>query len=172
MGPAGHSRTYGKPDNGTILKTPILDRIATVGLETVVQDIAASFTKAGLTSRTNATAAASVAAANKVTIRGTVHLTEIYVSVRWLWLVFPSALVALGVVFLGLTMLTNRRQGLRLWKSSILAILFHGLEGVPGEDEDEDDKFATASRLDRAARGMEVSLEVVEWRKGLVLNCS
>jgi hypothetical protein len=101
-----------------------------------------------------------------------VRLTEIYVSVRWLWLVFPSALVALGVVFLGLTMLTNRRRGLRLWKSSILAILFHGLEGFIGEDEDEDDRFATASRMDRAARGMEVSLEVVERRKRLVLNCS
>ncbi|KAL2858633.1 hypothetical protein BJX68DRAFT_262184 [Aspergillus pseudodeflectus] len=110
--------------------------------------------------------------ANTATIRGTVRLTEIYVSVRWLWLVFPSALVALGLVFLGLTMLTNGRRGLRLWKSSILAILFHGLEGFMGEDEDEDDRFATDSRMDRAARGMEVSLEVVERRKGLVLNCS
>ncbi|KAL2795844.1 hypothetical protein BJX66DRAFT_336552 [Aspergillus keveii] len=84
-GPSNIPETYGKPDNGAILKTPILDRIATVGLETVVQNIAASFTKAGLTSRTNATAAAaSVAAANTATIRGTVRLTEIYVSVRWL----------------------------------------------------------------------------------------
>ncbi|CEN61556.1 hypothetical protein ASPCAL08210 [Aspergillus calidoustus] len=171
-GPSDIPETYGKPDNGAILKTPILDRIATVGLETVVQNIAASFTKAGLTSRTNATAAASAASANTATIRGTVRLTEIYVSVRWLWLVFPSALVALGLVFLGLTMLTNGRRGLRLWKSSILAILFHGLEGFMGEDEDEDDRFATDSRMDRAARGMEVSLEVVERRKGLVLNCS
>jgi hypothetical protein len=171
-GPSDIPETYGKSDNGAIFKTPILDRIATVGLETVVQNIAASFTKAGLTSRTNATAAASAAAANTATIRGTVRLTEIYVSVRWLWLVFPSALVALGLVFLGLTMLTNGRRGLSLWKSSILAIFFHGLEGFIGQDEDEDGRFATDNRMDRAARGMEASLEVVERRKGLILNCS
>ncbi|RDW64467.1 DUF3176 domain-containing protein [Aspergillus mulundensis] len=143
--------------------TPFLDRIAMVGLEEVVGNVAASFTKAGLTARgQNGT---------KVMVPGTMSSMEVYVSVRWQWLIFPAALVVMALVFLALTITVNRRQGLRLWKSSVLALLFHGLEGVRWEDECYSQNLAIASQMDLTAQEVKVKLEALNQRRGLVLNC-
>ena len=56
---------------------------------------------------------------------GTVWKTETIIRVRWGWLLLPGTLVVLMVVFLGATMFQSARQ--RVWKSSSLAMLFHGL---------------------------------------------
>ncbi|KAL4908708.1 hypothetical protein BDW74DRAFT_173940 [Aspergillus multicolor] len=164
--------TFDNSTTGTIIKTPILDRIATVGLEAVVRNVAASFTKAGLTARgttnhTNSTSHYTAAAM----VPGTVRTAEVYVSVQWPWLIFPSALVAMAVVFLALTVLVNRRRGLRLWKSSVLALLFHGLEGLRWDDEVYSERLLTSSQMDLAAQDVKVKLEVLDRRRGFVLNC-
>ncbi|KAL4915661.1 hypothetical protein BDW62DRAFT_203421 [Aspergillus aurantiobrunneus] len=101
-------------DNENIWK--ILD----AGLEPIVSNVAASFTKAAFE-------------ASEFTVDGTVFASEVYVSVDWVWLVLPAAVVALGIVFLLLTIATNYRQRIDLWKSSIIAVVFHGLGDVEHE---------------------------------------
>lgn len=51
-----------------------------------------------------------------------------YVRVRWEWLIMPLSIVLLSMLFLVLTVAQNR-NGDHRFKSSILAALFHGLEG-------------------------------------------
>ena len=104
---------------------PSVARIISKGLERVMRDVAASFTKAGLE------------ASNFTADNGTVFVSEVYVSVDWAWLVLPGALVMIGIVFLVLTILANRQQRLFLWKSSILPVLFHGLADGEGRGEGE-----------------------------------
>ncbi|KAL8724542.1 MAG: hypothetical protein Q9181_006779 [Wetmoreana brouardii] len=60
---------------------------------------------------------------------GTATYLEIYMHVRWGWLAFPIALLGLTVVFLASTMIDTARCHIPAWKSSPIALLFHGLEG-------------------------------------------
>ncbi|KAL3467196.1 hypothetical protein BJX64DRAFT_192179 [Aspergillus heterothallicus] len=136
-------------------RVPLVERISAVGLELVMGNVAASFTRAGLL-------------ASRASVPGTVRSAEVYVDVQWLWLVLPAALVVLGTVFWVLTMAINRYQRLRLWKSSVLALLFHGLESVPRYEEG--DWYAAASRMDQTAQGLAVKLDVLDQRKGLMLH--
>ena len=53
---------------------------------------------------------------------------------RWEWLAFPVALIVSSVAFLILTILETRRRNLPLWKSSMLATLYHGVEDVLVDD--------------------------------------
>ncbi|KAJ0417816.1 hypothetical protein BJY00DRAFT_315607 [Aspergillus carlsbadensis] len=136
-------------------RVPLVERISAVGLEYVMTNIAASFTKAGLM-------------ASRATVAGTVRTAEVYVDVEWLWLILPVALVALGTIFWLLTMAINRHQRLRLWKSSVFALLFHGLDNVP--QYEEQDRYAKASNMDQTAQGLAVKLDVLEQRKGFMLH--
>jgi hypothetical protein len=136
-------------------RVPLVERISAVGLEYVMTNVAASFTKAGLM-------------ASRTTVAGTVRTAEVYVDVEWWWLILPAALVALGTIFWLLTMAINRHQRLRLWKSSVLALLFHGLEIVPRYEEH--DRYAKASNMDQTAQGLAVKLDVLDQRKGFMLH--
>lgn len=54
-------------------------------------------------------------------------IPTVVVHVNWPWLTYPAALSVSGGVFLTLVMcLSNERRGI-IWKSSSLALLFHGL---------------------------------------------
>lgn len=61
---------------------------------------------------------------------GIAHKTETYVRVIWAWMVLPCSLVGLSIIFLVATMMKNQSKSALAWKSSSLALLFHGLEGV------------------------------------------
>ncbi|KAL2839515.1 hypothetical protein BJY01DRAFT_250469 [Aspergillus pseudoustus] len=136
-------------------RVPLVERIGAAGLEFVMDNVAASFTKAGLVAST-------------ATVAGTVRTAEVYVHVEWWWLILPAALVVLGTVFWLLTMAINRHQRLRLWKSSVLALLFHGLDSVP--QYEEQDRFATASKMDQTAQSLPVKLDISDQRKGFMLH--
>lgn len=56
---------------------------------------------------------------------GTAWKMETFIHVRWAWLTLPILVVLMGVVFLLSAIIRTRR--LAGWKSSILAVLFHGL---------------------------------------------
>jgi len=60
---------------------------------------------------------------------GTAWKMETFIHVRWGWLILPILVVLMGVVFLLSAIIRTRR--LAVWKSSILAILFHGLGDHP-----------------------------------------
>ncbi|KAL2832742.1 hypothetical protein BJY01DRAFT_253764 [Aspergillus pseudoustus] len=144
---------------------PQIKRIRTVGLEESMRRIAASYTKRALM-------------ATNTTVSGTIYNAEVYVSVEWWWIILPAALTVLGLVFLGATIFMNHRRGLKLWKTSILAVLYHGLTRFRADDGDvyqevrdeDDDAHATVSRMEKMARGVRVRLAPVDEKKGLMLD--
>ncbi|KAJ9603954.1 hypothetical protein H2200_011476 [Cladophialophora chaetospira] len=58
---------------------------------------------------------------------GVVYITETCIHVQWAWLSLPAALLFLAAIFLGITIFTSRAAQPK-WKSSALALLFHGLD--------------------------------------------
>lgn len=69
---------------------------------------------------------------------------------------FPAVLTVMGVVFFILTMMINGGQRLDLWKSSILAVLFHGLDDM-GKREAEI-PCARVGQMEEVAEQMMVKL--------------
>ena len=67
---------------------------------------------------------------NETTAIGTTSKMETYVHVRWAWLGLPIGLLILSTIFLIITMITSKRRGFAIWKTSSLAMLFHGLDGI------------------------------------------
>ncbi|KAK0102987.1 hypothetical protein ONS96_005600 [Cadophora gregata f. sp. sojae] len=63
-------------------------------------------------------------------VEGVAYQNETYVHVQWVWLVLPAGLVATSTLFLCATMLKSKKKSALAWKSSSLALLFHGLDGV------------------------------------------
>lgn len=59
---------------------------------------------------------------------GQVWETQTCVYVNWSWLGLPAGLLLLTIVFLCLTMLKTRSRQARVWKSSVFAVLFSGLD--------------------------------------------
>lgn len=57
---------------------------------------------------------------------GIAWTSETYVHVRWAWFAFPATLVLLAAFFLLGTILETSYREILVWKSSNLALLFHG----------------------------------------------
>lgn len=70
---------------------------------------------------------------SNTTIIGQAGRSEVYIRVSWLWITLPALLVAAGAAFLILAMLETKRRGECVWKTSELALLFHGLGGPEQE---------------------------------------
>lgn len=68
------------------------------------------------------------------TVLGYAISTETYVRVRWRWIIFPALLELGSLVLLILTIVLSRRKRVPIWKSSILAVIYHQVEGL-GERE-------------------------------------
>lgn len=84
--------------------------------------------------------------------------------VRWAWLSLPASLLGLELAFLATVIFvtsTSKHWG-EDWKSSILALLFHGLEGNPPRKKEGDQSSNTipgsADGMMEAARGVMVQL--------------
>lgn len=92
------------------------------------------------------------------TINGKISDAANIVAVKWQWITLPVTVVLLSVVFLVITILVSRRQKqLALWKSSVLPLLYHGLdERVAILDGEE---YAVVSGMEADAKSVEVLLE-------------
>lgn len=87
-------------------------------------------------------------------IDGTVWKMETFVRVRWLWLIYPCALVLLGSILLAITIAMSIERRRPIWKSSILATVFHGLS-----DDDKVGSLLKTSDMETAARDLRVRLQ-------------
>jgi len=83
-------------------------------------------------------------------VYGTASRVETYIHVQWQWITLPTALVGMSILFLFGTMMKNESKHALAWKSSSLALLFHGLEGVrknTGEGMDQMREVARKTRV-------------------------
>ncbi|OJJ58393.1 hypothetical protein ASPSYDRAFT_46411 [Aspergillus sydowii CBS 593.65] len=145
-------------EGGRLLpENPAAGKVVSDGLESVVGAVAASLTKAAIS-------------ASNYTVLGTVYTSEVYIDVDWIWLLLPAALITFGTLFLVLTVLTNRRQRLHPWKSSMLAVLFHGLSNM--ETEGMMNGRSTVGQMEKTAQNIQVRLRTVDQRRGLMLDQS
>jgi hypothetical protein len=117
----GHStldQTWGPTDVEPYPAVPdYMQRVQQMNLSGVLNNVAASLTDLGL------------APSNRTSIvTGSSQRLEVYVRVDWPWLILPATLEVAGLCVLVLTALLSKRKRVRLWKSSALALLYHGLE--------------------------------------------
>lgn len=69
----------------------------------------------------------SFATSQEESVRGSLHGVDTAVEVRWTWLSLLIALEILGLVLLVAARI-QKRQVARLWKDSLLAALYNGLD--------------------------------------------
>ena len=65
---------------------------------------------------------------------GTVNHEEVFINVHWPWLILPAGLVLSTIVLLFLVMVKSSRNKMMIWKSSALALAFHGPQLCDNDD--------------------------------------
>ncbi|KAK5690875.1 hypothetical protein LTR97_012038 [Elasticomyces elasticus] len=85
-------------------------------LSTVLDSVAASLTQLGLSANTTDQ------------VRGLAYQREVHVSVAWVWLSLPIALTLGSILLLIAAAVQSKRYKVKLWKSSVLPLLYHGFE--------------------------------------------
>lgn len=53
---------------------------------------------------------------------------ETVIHVKWVWLCLPATLVVSGAICLSITIRESNKHGSHVWKTSAMALLFHGLD--------------------------------------------
>ncbi|KAK3073299.1 hypothetical protein LTR53_005251 [Teratosphaeriaceae sp. CCFEE 6253] len=113
--------TAGYWDSGVntgIVNSTISDALQVIqnsSLSHISDNVAASLTKLGWDMSTD-------------TLTGNITTTEVYVLVRWEWLILPIVLEVAAVAFLLAAAILTGSRKVKLWKSSVLPYLYHGLE--------------------------------------------
>ncbi|KAE8349839.1 hypothetical protein BDV28DRAFT_52780 [Aspergillus coremiiformis] len=146
--------SVGKTADDKVTVADDFHNVLNTTLDTVMQNIAASLTKHGRDGSSDI-------------VHGTVSVSEVYVAVNWRWVSLPLAILLLTVLFFVLTLLADKKNGRGLWKSSVLPVLYHGLDGRALSDVDE---YATISYMEEYARAMEVELQLSDSNRRLILK--
>ncbi|OJJ34564.1 hypothetical protein ASPWEDRAFT_42551 [Aspergillus wentii DTO 134E9] len=134
--------------------TDNIDKILRMGLGTVTKNVAASMTKYVLEN-------------NSTDVAGTVAVSESYVAVDWRWLTLPLLLLLCSIALLISTIWINMKRKLGIWKSSILPMLYHGLEDGMVPDSDD---LATVSGMNQAAGKVDARLSFSDKKGRLMLR--
>jgi hypothetical protein len=92
------------------------------GIEKRLENIATALTNYGL-EKTNET------------VRGRAYAEETYVKVRWWWILLPTLLQLSTLILFITTVVYSHRNGVPIWKSSVLAIVYHGVEDLDGRKD-------------------------------------
>jgi hypothetical protein len=90
-------------------------RNSTRSLSQRLESIAAALTNYGLATMND-------------TVRGDAYAKESYVHVRWQWIILTAFLELASLVLLVLTIVHSRREDVPIWKSSVLALMYHGVD--------------------------------------------
>lgn len=91
-------------------------------------------------------------------IMGTAFKPEVYIHIRWAWMAFLGSIIVLTIAAYILTVVQSARHGVAVWKSSPLALLFHGVESEGAVPED----LNTILLMERRAKTMSVKLSGTE----------
>jgi hypothetical protein len=68
------------------------------------------------------------------TVQGVALAEENYFSVRWQWIALPALLELAVLVMSVMTIVQCRREDVPLWKSSVLALIYHGVDGPRAQE--------------------------------------
>ena len=124
-------------------------------LETTLENIAASLTVALQT--------AAGGDSNGARILGQTAVVEAYVHVRWIWIIYPALILAMGILFVGWTIIAttlavgksrggpNIAHGKNLWKSSSLALIYHGPVNLTHDTRNEATSITVMEKLAKHA---------------------
>ena len=86
-------------------------------------------------------------------VTGSAWERQTFIHVRWIWLTLPVLLVFSSLFLLISVMLESWGQGVTVWKSSALAVIFHGL------DKEDDLPVNKLSEMKHAAKKTKVRLQ-------------
>lgn len=90
---------------------------------------------------------------NSTIHNGTAWTRETYIRVNWLWFIFPCGLVLLVTCFFVAAVVSSAQGSRSVWKSSSLALLFHGLWGwLDGVNLSSSQKTSTMHQTAKALR--------------------
>ena len=102
---------------------------------------------------------------NSASAPGTVFQNETFIRVRWVWFILPAALALFTLIFFIYTLVEiARRERHTNWKSSSLALLFHGLDA---ETQERYRRIDDLDEMDERAKEVNVQLHGDEqdgWR--------
>lgn len=130
--------TPGFPVSGMTTSQAIRDH----NFSYLVERIAASMTKAELDNSTTM-------------VYGNVSSGVVQVDVAWYWFVLPAALNVVAILLLLATALLSHHRKTQLWKSSSLALLYHGIDDP---EHSSDIALAKVSEMDRWASATSATL--------------
>ena len=88
-------------------------------------------------------------------LSGTTINYQTYVHIQWAWISLPAALVLLTLGYLVAVIVKSNIQNNPIWKSSSLAILFHGLDPTTRQ---ELGRLQRLHEMDRQAETMKIRL--------------
>lgn len=119
--------TLGKYFIGNITETKLLEETPVTQYTTDVVD---TFNQTedfpGLIQNVAVSMTKHLLSASDLFVPGQVFVSEIYIVVRWLWIILPGIIVGLDVLFLVLAIFESRKYQTQLWTGSILPLMFHG----------------------------------------------
>lgn len=100
---------------------------------------------------------------NYTLAQGVVWGQQTVIEIQWAWLSLPIALVLISTALLVFTMASTHRSRVPLWKSSVLPLMYHGVQ-----DWDEDDRQELLEGMWEQKGEMESRAKLVNVRLGRV----
>ncbi|EKG18544.1 hypothetical protein MPH_04346 [Macrophomina phaseolina MS6] len=97
---------------------------------------------------------------NSTLVLGVVLQSETVMVVQWYWCILPITMVGFGFLFLATVICVNASHGVPLWKSGLIPLFFHGIEGDLQEDPGTYRKVERSDQMVKSAASMKVGL----WR--------
>lgn len=95
---------------------------------------------------------------NSTTVNGQAFMTRTFISVRWYWIIVPTIITTLSIVFFVFTIIsTSKLRGIVLWESSTLALLACKLEQV--SEHKNLGLVKNVGQMEKMAKTMYVSLK-------------
>lgn len=116
-------------------------------------------TDLGQTMKSMATSMTDIVRVNaKATqVAGQAFRTQTYIHVRWEWIILPASMAVLSIILLVATRISNHRQHVVLWKSSVLALLMCQVQRLP--EHDDLGFLHDVDHLQRLSKKINVTLE-------------
>lgn len=147
----GEVTVNGDPNGDGHSTAPIVQRFQVGGLPSVFDMLALSMSTA--VRGTGSDTANTAIGADNVTVTGLSTTTVTYIRVRWWWITLPVALEVATILLFAMTLLEARRM--RVWKTSALAVMMHGVR----EEELRDEKVERCVDMEDVAMRKRVRLE-------------